>query len=99
MYFSVSFHNPSNIPGQGVLIIREPLVSGSTSLPVSSTTSISNPGRGNVAEPGFNGIVSIPGKGLINIPPVSVCHHVSIIGHFFFPITLKYHFQTSGLIG
>ena len=99
MYFSVSFHNPSNIPGQGVLIIREPLVSGSTSLPVSSTTSISNPGIGNVAEPGFNGIVSIPGKGLINIPPVSVCHHVSIIGHFFFPITLKYHFQTSGLIG
>ena len=33
-------------------------------------------------------IVSNPGKAEIIIPPVSVCHHVSIIGHFSLPITL-----------
>src|SRR4029079_17350057 len=33
------------------------------------------------------------------IPPVSVCHHVSMIGHCSFPMVLKYHIQTSGLIG
>jgi hypothetical protein len=33
------------------------------------------------------------------IPPVSVCHHVSTIGQFSFPIVLKYHIHTSGLIG
>jgi hypothetical protein len=70
-----------------------------TSCPVSSTIDICNPGIGRVPEPGFNGIVSKPGKADINIPPVSVCHQVSIIGHFSFPIILKYHLQTSGLIG
>ena len=94
MYFSIFFHNPRSIPGQGFLIISEPFVSASTSFPDSSTTEMSRPGIGNVAEPGFNGIVSMPGRGLISMPPVSVCHHVSMIGHFFFPITSKYHFQT-----
>ena len=35
----------------------------------------------------------------IMIPPVSVCHHVSTIGHLFFPIFSLYHFQASSLIG
>ena len=60
---------------------------------------MSTPGMGKVPEPGLRGIVSIPGKEEINMPPVSVCHQVSIIGHFSFPIVLKYHLQTSGLIG
>jgi hypothetical protein len=33
------------------------------------------------------------------MPPVSVCHHVSIIGQFDFPIVLKYQTHTSGFIG
>ena len=72
---------------------------GETSTPFSSITAIFTPGIGRVPEPGFSGIVSNPGNGEINIPPVSVCHQVSIIGHFSFPMILKYHFQTSGLIG
>ena len=67
--------------------------------PFSSTTSISTPGIGLVAEPGFNGTVSSPGKGDNIIPPVSVCHHVSIIGHFDFPIISKYQTHTLGLMG
>src|SRR5678816_3733402 len=78
---------------------RYPLLLGSTSIPFSSTNPISIPGTGKVAEPGFIGIVSIPRHWLIIIPPVSVCHHVSTIGHFSFPIILKYHIHTSGLIG
>ena len=31
--------------------------------------------------------------------PVSVCHHVSTIGHEDSPTTLKYHSHASGLIG
>src|ERR671922_2038975 len=70
-----------------------------TGLPLSSTTAASTPGTGKVAEPGFIGIVSMPVHILIIIPPVSVCHHVSIIGQFSLPIVLKYHIHTSGLIG
>ena len=70
-----------------------------SSFPCSSTTVISVPGIGLVAEPGFSGIVSSPGSGESIIPPVSVCHHVSTIGHFDFPIVLKYQRQTSGFIG
>src|SRR5690242_17563459 len=58
------------------------------------------PGKGNAAEPGFIGISeSRPVQAPIIIPPVSVCHHVSTIGQFSFPIVLKYHIHTSGLIG
>ena len=99
MYFSSSPHNVKSIPGQGLRITKYPLVFALTSFPSSSTTAISTPGIGRVAEPGFNGIVSNPGNGDNIMPPVSVCHHVSMIGHFSFPIVLKYHFQTSGLIG
>src|SRR3990172_4113471 len=87
------------MPGQGFLITRYPLVSGGTSFPDSSTTATSKPGIGLVAEPGFSVIVSRPGSGLRIAPPVSVCHHVSTIGHFSFPIILKYHLHTSGFIG
>ena len=55
------------------------------------------PKNGFVADPGFVAIA--PGKGVINMPPVSVCHHVSTIGHFPSPTTLLYQFQASGLIG
>ena len=35
----------------------------------------------------------------IMIPPVSVCHQVSTIGHFFFPICSSYQCHASSLIG
>src|SRR5215217_5266598 len=35
----------------------------------------------------------------IKIPPVSVCHQVSTIGHFFFPTCSLYQCQASSLIG
>src|SRR5213593_724167 len=54
------------------------------------------PKNGSVAVPGLVGVA--PGSGVIIIPPVSVCHHVSTIGHFSFPIILKYHNHTSGFI-
>ena len=40
-----------------------------------------------------------PGSGLIMMPPVSVCHHVSTIGHRPPPMTSRYHIHASGLIG
>src|SRR5207247_10619017 len=55
------------------------------------------PGNGRVALPGLVGIA--PGSGVIMIAPVSVCHHVSTIGHRSFPITWWYHIHASGLIG
>src|ERR687885_1595387 len=70
-----------------------------TGLPLSSITEASTPGTGKVAEPGFIGRVSMPVHILSIIPPVSVCHHVSIIGQFSLPIVLKYHIHTSGLMG
>ena len=42
------------------------------------------PGSGRVAVPGIVGVA--PGSGEIMIAPVSVCHHVSTIGHFSLPI-------------
>ena len=55
------------------------------------------PGIGKVAKLGLEGVT--PAKDEIKIPPVSVCHHVSTIGHFSFPIFLLYQFQASSLIG
>ena len=81
------------------MITRYPLVLAGKSSPFSSTIAIDTPGIGSVPEPGLSEIVSNPGSDEINIPPVSVCHHVSMIGHFSFPIVLKYHFQTLGFIG
>src|SRR5208282_4504301 len=68
-----------------------------TLLPSRVTTSAAIPGSGYVAEPGLVAIA--PGIGLIMIPPVSVCHHVSTIGHRSPPITLRYHIHASGLNG
>ena len=50
-----------------------------------------------MADPGFVG--THPGIGDIKIPPVSVCHHVSTIGHCSFPMTLKYQCHSGDLIG
>ena len=44
------------------------------------------PGIGRVAEPGL--VVVTPGSGEIMMPPVSVCHHVSTIGHDSLPMFL-----------
>src|SRR6266487_4294563 len=88
-----------NMPGQGLLMTRNPFSPGGRGLPFSSTTSASTPGRGNVAEPAFNGTRPKGGLGEIMIPPVSVCHQVSTIGHRPCPITSKYHCQAAGLIG
>ncbi len=40
-----------------------------------------------------------PGTGAIMIAPVSVCHHVSTIGHRSPPMCLRYHIHASGLMG
>src|SRR5689334_21842336 len=55
------------------------------------------PKKGNVAVPGLVGVA--PGNGVIMIPPVSVCHHVSTIGHFDPPMTSWYQIHASGLMG
>src|ERR1041385_4758441 len=59
--------------------------------------SASMPGNGLVAEPCVVGVA--PGIGVIMIAPVSVCHHVSTIGHFSLPMISRYHIHASGLIG
>ncbi len=55
------------------------------------------PGNATVADPGLVAIA--PGSGVIMIAPVSVCHHVSTIGHRPPPMCSRYHVQASGLIG
>src|SRR5213594_1990460 len=55
------------------------------------------PGNGKVAEPGLQ--VVRPGSGEIRMWPVSVCHHVSTIGHRPPPMTFQYHTHASGLMG
>ena len=55
------------------------------------------PGIGNVAQLGFAGVT--PARFEIKIPPVSVCHQVSTMGHFFLPIFSSYQCQASSLIG
>ncbi len=50
-----------------------------------------------MALPGFS--VVTPGSGLIMMAPVSVCHHVSTIGHRPPPMCSQYQTHASGLIG
>ena len=50
-----------------------------------------------MAAPGL--VVVMPGRGLMSIPPVSVCHHVSTIGHRSRPMWFRYHIHASGLMG
>src|SRR5271169_2406688 len=61
------------------------------------TISAATPGNGRVADPGLVAIA--PGTGAIIMLPVSVCHHVSVMGQRFPPITSRYHIQASGLMG
>src|SRR5229473_2743117 len=76
---------------------RNPPEPRGTGLPSMVTTSAATPGNGRVADPGFVAIA--PGIGAIKICPVSVCHHVSVIGQRLLPITSRYHIQASGLMG
>src|SRR4051812_44851576 len=76
---------------------RYPPDPSGTRSPLRVTTSAMIPGNGRVAEPGFVEIA--PGSGAIMIAPVSVCHHVSTIGHLSLPMTSRYHIHASGLIG
>src|SRR6476469_11198284 len=86
------------IEGQGALMHRLPLAGlPATSVPFSSTNIGCTPGKGSVANDGFAGVT--PAKLEINVPPVSVCHHVSTIGHFFLPIFSSYQCHASSLIG
>src|SRR5262245_2302884 len=65
--------------------------------PASVLISALIPGNGRVADPGL--VRVRPGSGAIMIAPVSVCHHVSTIGHRSPPMKRWYHTQASGLIG
>src|SRR3954452_23475611 len=85
-----------SIDGHGLLSTKNPFPT-LTGFPLSSTTSAITPGSGRVAEPGFAGVA--PGTGEIMMEPVSVCHHVSTMGHFSFPITRLYQCHAVGLIG
>src|SRR5688500_2501077 len=67
------------------------------SRPLSFMTAGCTPGNGSEACAGFNLVTFAIGE-IIN-PPVSVCHHVSMIGQFPFPIFLSYQCQASSLIG
>src|SRR6185436_7917920 len=68
-----------------------------TSFPFSSTSTGCTPGNGSVAQLGLEGVM--PARFEISIPPVSVCHHVSTIGHLFFPMLSSYQCHASSLIG
>src|SRR5678815_827316 len=90
------------IAGHGAFIQRFPFNKPCssfcvTSFPFSSTNIGCTPGIGSVAQLGFAGV--IPAKFEIIIPPVSVCHQVSTIGHFFLPICSSYQCHASSLIG
>ena len=55
------------------------------------------PGSGFIADPGL--VAVTPGSGEIMMAPVSVCHQVSTMGALSPPMTSRYHFHASGLIG
>src|SRR3569623_836802 len=81
--------------GHGLVITANPPAFAGRDLPCLSTTSASTPRNGRVADPGFNETV---GRGAIKIIPVSVCHHVSMMG-LLLPVTRWNHSHASGLIG
>src|ERR1044071_7024525 len=85
-----------SIEGQGFVSARRPPPT-LISLADASSNAALKPGSGVVALPGF---VSVrPGNGEMAIAPVSVCHHVSTMGHRLPPIFSRYHIHASGLIG
>src|ERR671923_2464549 len=85
-----------SIEGHGLVIARSPPPTR-MDLPDESRRSAAMPGKGTVALPGF--VAVTPGSGVIMIAPVSVCHHVSTIGHRERPMFSWYHIHASGLIG
>src|SRR5688572_1501533 len=82
---------------QRLPLIRPSSSASVTSVPCSFTNTGCTPGIGNVAQLGLAGVT--PAKFEIKIPPFSVCHQVSTIGHFFFPIFSSYQCHASSLIG
>src|SRR5476649_2202046 len=86
-----------SMAGHGFRITRYPPDPAGTGLPSRVTTSTLMPGRGLVQEPGLVGVA--PGIGLIIQAPVSVCHHVSMMGQRSCPMMLRYHIHASGLMG
>src|SRR5436309_10842932 len=86
------------IDGHGALMHKFPPAGlPVTSTPFSSTKTGCTPGNGRVAKVGLAGV--IPAKFEIKMLPVSVCHQVSTMGHFFFPTCSSYQCQASSLIG
>src|SRR5687767_2630339 len=85
-----------SIDGHGLVIASNPPPTG-TRPPLSFRISVLMPGNACVAEPGL--VRVMPGSGVIMIAPVSVCHHVSTIGHRLLPMCRWYHTHASGLIG
>lgn len=67
------------------------------SITFSSSSTGWTPKKGRVAEPGFR--FHAPGRGVNRTAPVSVCHHVSTMGHFPPPMTSWYQFQALALMG
>ena len=89
---------PCSIPGaNGDFCAKNPGLPFWTGLPFSFTITCRIPGKDFPEIVGTKG--PIPGRVLIRVPPVSVCHHVSIIGHLPPPILLKYHIHDSLSIG
>src|SRR2546427_10746535 len=81
--------------GQGFLITETPPILGGRELPSRSTTPAAMPRKGRAGEPGLS---FVQGSGVTRMAPVSVCHHVSMMGSFP-PVTRWNHSQASGLIG
>lgn len=84
----------TRLAGQESTITRLPSVAPSCGLPSLSTSAGCTPKNGRVAEPAFSCVA--PGIGVIMKPPVSVCHQVSITGHFSLPIFFQYHSRLRG---
>src|SRR5579863_5024555 len=85
------------MPGQGLVMTRNPPEPRGTGWPSMVMISAATPGKALVADPGLVAIA--PGIGAIMMLPVSVCHQVSVIGQRLPPIISRYHIQASGLIG
>ena len=84
--------------GHGNLNASTPfLLFSSNSFPFSSRRTGKIPTSGLVAKVGFS-FVTFAIEDII-IPPVSVCHHVSTIGHLLLPIFSLYQFHASSFIG
>ena len=91
-------NTPWSIPGaKGLVCARNPCLPFGIGLPLSSTITCLIPGKDFPDTVGTNG--PMPGIVLIKVPPVSVCHHVSMIGQREPPIVLKYHIHDFLSIG